>query len=346
MRPTRALSVLFLPIAFVYAGIAQVTAVPASAAPTQGSASIESQLLAYQTLGKLAGRISIEVKSKVCTGAACKPVLLTDSLAMTDLAAYKAYDEALKNLQSGYGGIGGAAAELAFADSTSAVASLITAIKSSAVYTNANFQPTPQSFLALLYSQLITDPNPITLRTSALPGDQATATLDVQAVLKATFHAREVADAIVPAKLSVTAKATRDALDKQMDALESSLTTSGPDGTVWMSIIKGRSLAKSLTDDYVTLSVSIDAAGGDSRVTHWGLYEILFPTPAPSYNGGAAVSFILASSKGEVLTAGMLTGMYDFEKLKGAKLDGNHKSVDPASSLPISGEKVTEKPCN
>jgi hypothetical protein len=38
----------------------------------------------------------------------------------------------------------------------------------------------------------------------------------------------------------------------------------------------------------------------------------------------------------------MLTGRYDFEKLKGAQLDGKHKSVDTASSIPISGEKVTQ----
>lgn len=43
---------------------------------------------------------------------------------------------------------------------------------------------------------------------------------------------------------------------------------------------------------------------------------------------------------------GMLMGMYDFEKLAGAQLDGSHKSGDSACSLPISGEKVTQKPCN
>ena len=67
------------------------------------------------------------------------------------------------------------------------------------------------------------------------------------------------------------------------------------------------------------LTVSIDAAGGDTKITHWFLVDLFVPTPNPSYSGGAIVSFLLADQAGNFLDADMFHGMFTFSKWKSPK---------------------------
>jgi hypothetical protein len=337
MRLFRTLCVVLFSSTCISQCLGQVTAASASAAPTQGTSPIESQIIAYKVLAQLAKRLAGTVTDSNCMPGppvTCNPILLSDTSTLFEMSSYVTFEEVVNKLKDGYDELSGTPAAHAFADTTQSVASLITAIKSSAVYTNSNFQPTPQSFLAVLNQDLLN--NKVALRTSTLPGDQSSATLDLQADLKRVFTAQAKVEAIDPAKLSTEAKSNLAELDKQLLALQASLSTASADGTLWLSLVKGRALTKSLGSNYTVLTVSLDAAGGDSKVTHFGLYEILLPTPAPSYNGGAAISYTLSKPTGDLISADMLVGMYDFEKLQGRKLDGKYRSVDPIRSLPLS----------
>jgi hypothetical protein len=83
------------------------------------------------------------------------------------------------------------------------------------------------------------------------------------------------------------------------------------------TIIKGKTL---LNSPYSLLTISVDAAGGDTKVTHFFWRELIMPTPSPSYNGGAVVPFLLTDQAGKVQDADMLPYMYDFSKWKSPKV--------------------------
>jgi hypothetical protein len=69
------------------------------------------------------------------------------------------------------------------------------------------------------------------------------------------------------------------------------------------------------------LMVSVDAAGGDTRIRHLFWQELVMPTPTPWYNGGVAVSMLLTDKNGAFQTGHMYHYMYDFSKWKNSKLE-------------------------
>jgi hypothetical protein len=305
----------------------QATATPASTAPasSQGSEPIESQIIAYRALGKIAAYLAPRIAKDICNQASpCNTpttLLLADANSLFEIASYVSFNKASSLLINQYQAVTpGIVHPNEFSDSTTAVASLITAIKSSAVYTNQNFQPTTQSFTTLLSQDL--KHQKIAVRNSAIPGDQTEAEQYIQDALKSVFDAQKKAD-----------PKARAAVDTQFTAFQTALMGTSPDGTVLISALKGRALSHSLGQNYDTLTISLDAAGGDSKVTHIGLYEILFPTPNPSYNGGAAVSFTLTDGIGTLIDGDMLAGMYSFTKLKSPSLSQNDREVDPAAPI-------------
>ena len=133
---------------------------------------------------------------------------------------------------------------------------------------------------------------------------------------------------------------TRAKLDPEFTALRTALVTATPDGTLLTTIIKGRALLGSLKGEgnedkneinFCILSVSVDGAGGDTRTTHWWLQELIMPTPRPSYNGGAVVSWTLTDKAGTLLVGDMLHYMYGFSKWKNPKVPKSYNSSPPAS---------------
>ena len=291
-------------------------------AASQGAASIETQIIAYRALGKLAENLAARIATNVCKAPVCpasakKAILLADQAGLAELQSYTYFEQTVGLLEQQYAALTPGLHPRALGDTTLGLGSLLGSIRSSAVYTNQNFQPAAQSFVTLLSVDL--QHSGMVLRTSALPGDQAAAQVYVQRALDLVFNAQKQIDA-----------KTRAAVDAQFTAFLTSLGAVNADGTLLVSTIKGRALAASLGQDYNVLAVSVDAAGGDTKVTHYGLYEILFPTPEPAYNGGAAVSFTLADRAGNLLDGDMLAGMYRFTKLKSPPLRGAEKVADPA----------------
>jgi hypothetical protein len=112
-----------------------------------------------------------------------------------------------------------------------------------------------------------------------------------------------------------------DDLDKEFSAFRSALTAASPDGTIFATIIKGETLLNSLgKSGYSVLTLSIDGAGGDTKVTHFFWRELFWPTPSPSYNGGVVVSFLLTTQDGAVQDGDQFHYMFDFSKLKTTKV--------------------------
>ncbi len=292
------------------------------AAASQGSAAVETQMIAYRALGKiaenLAGRVAMDLcKGAVCAGDGKTAVLLAEANSLAELASYRSFEQAVGSLTQQYAALEPGVHPRGFGDVTLGAGSLIAAIRSSATYTNQNFQPTAQSFVTLLSVDL--QHAGLVLRTAGSPGDQIAAQQYVEKELGGVFAAQKQVDA-----------KARAAVDAQFTSFLGSLGAVSADGTVLLSAIKGRALSEALGQEYGVLTVSVDAAGGDTKVTHFGLYEILFPTPAPAYNGGAVVSFTLADRAGNLRDGDVLAGMYRFTKLKSPSLQGADRVVDPA----------------
>jgi hypothetical protein len=195
-------------------------------------------------------------------------------------------------------------------DYLSAAASLVTAVKSSAVYTNQTFQPATASLTNLLTSSLSAGSTKTPVWSSQNPGDMLAAGNAISAVLQQLDEAR----------YAIAKADDRKDADAQYSALKTALSSSSVDGTLLASIIKGSALTASLGTNYDVLNLSIDGAGGDTKTLHWFLWELLLPTPRPSYNGGSVISFTLTDSKGKFLDGGMLYKMYGFSKWGGSKL--------------------------
>jgi hypothetical protein len=291
-------------------------------------------MIAYEVLRQMAGQIADEIAAtqtkkpqQFCTTSNPGAVLLADPSALFQIAAYKSFKSSAKALKDAYtaGGAGGGVNAEAFADVSSSVASLLGAIKNTATYTNQNFQPTTQSMTNLL--SLALQKNNLALRTVAIPGDIEVAADTVQGELNEISRAR-----------AATNEDTRKKLDPEFTALRTALVGATSDGTLLATIIKGRALLTSLkgagNEDAVDvgfciLSVSVDGAGGDTRTTHWWLQELIMPTPRPSYNGGAVVSFTFTDKAGTLLAGDMFHYMYGFSKWNNPKVPKTYKSSPP-----------------
>jgi hypothetical protein len=306
---------------------------PSSSSGSPGSATIENQMIAYEVLRQMAGQIANEVATTrsqmgptFCTATNPGAVLLADPSAQFQIGAYKSFKGSAAALTKAYNSRGGGAASAeAFADVSSSIASLLGAIKNTATYSNQNFQPTTQSMTNLL-SLALKNKN-YALRTVAIPGDIEAAAEKVQDALNEISRARTGAS-----------DATRTKLDPEFTALRTALIAATPDGTLLASIIKGRALLTSLkgegneddrTIGFCILTVSVDAAGGDTRTTHWFLQELIMPTSRPSYNGGAVVSFTLTDKTGTLLAGDMFHYIYGFSKWSNPKVPKTYNSSPP-----------------
>jgi hypothetical protein len=301
----------------------------AQPAASPGSATIENQMIAYEILRQMAGQIAGKVSDAAarkgqtfCTTSKPGAVLLADPSALFQISAYKSFTLSVDALKKAYAGAGGFNAQ---AFDASGVAALLTAIKNTATYTNQSFQPTTQSMNTLL--ALAMKDKGYSLRTVALPGDVEVAAEKIQQMLNDISQARAGSN-----------DSTRTKLDPEFTALRTALLTSTSDGTLMATIIKGRALLSSLKGqgnedkseiNFCVLTVSVDGAGGDTRTAHWFLQELIMPTPRPSYNGGAVVSFLLTDKSGTVLAGDMLHYMYGFSKWNNPKVPKSYDSSPP-----------------
>ena len=300
----------------------------AQSAASPGSATIENQMIAYEVLRQMAGQIAGKVSEAAarkdqtfCTTSNPGAVLLADPSALFEISAYKSFTLSVNALTKAYAGAGGLSAQ---AFDASGVAALLTAIKNTATYTNQSFQPTTQSMNTLL--ALAMKDKGYSLRTVALPGDIEVAAEKIQQMLNDISQARAGSN-----------DGTRTKLDPEFTALRTALLTTTPDGTLMATIIKGRALLSSLkgqgnedkSENFCVLTVSVDGAGGDTRTAHWFLQELIMPTPRPSYNGGAVVSFLLTDQAGTVLAGDMLHYMYGFSKWNNPKVPKSYNSSPP-----------------
>lgn len=340
------------PVGAQGSGSSSASSSPASAGPSasQGSATIENQMITYEVLRQMAGTIAERVKAKC----GCSTVLLPDPNSQSEIVTAKAFTVSVLALVHAYGEVGGQGAapihiEAAFAPTLSDVASLLTAIKSSAAYSNQTFQPTTQSMITLLTVAL---QEKVAVRTSSSPGDLDKGVERVQEEIKGIEDAQKAAKERIKQKQDQEDqkeadrqknskdkdKETKDKeeaahkaalaeiagdksaladVDKEFSALRTALGGTSADGTILATIIKGETLLKS---PYSLLTVSVDAAGGDTKVTHFFWRELIMPTPSPSYNGGAVVSFLLTDQNGTFQDGGLLPWMYGFSKWKSPKV--------------------------
>lgn len=298
---------------------------PSAPSASQGSATIENQMITYEVLRQMAAQIADRVALS-CQPPNCNSVLLADPNAQSEMITAKAFDNSAEALRKAYVALVPHGAEAAAAPSLSDVASLLTAVKSSATYSNQNFQPTSQSIVTLLTIALDNKRKGLLLRTSTLPGDVGAAAQAVQLQL----------GDIAKAQKEVKDEKARADLDKQFDALRTALASTSTDGTVLATIIKGKALLSSLGTSFSILTVSVDAAGGDTKVTHFFWQELIMPTPSPSYNGGAVVSFLLTDPAGKFQDGDILHYMYDFSKWKSPKVPKTFNS-DLHLQRPVAG---------
>jgi hypothetical protein len=134
----------------------------------------------------------------------------------------------------------------------------------------------------------------------------------------------------VPADLPEAADPQKRAeIDKEFSAFRTSLTSTTSDGTLLATIVRGKALADSLGKNYFMISVSLDAAGGDTRIAHWFLRELFWPTPTRSYNGGAVVSYMLTDTAGTFQVGDVMRYMYGFSKWKAPKVPKSYGFSPP-----------------
>lgn len=295
----------------------------AQSSASQGSATIENQIIAYEILRQMSVQITNKVTPVICSGGCDKApgeVLYADPNALVELLSYRAFDIGATQLKKAYGNIAkaqpGELQPRAVFDYLSAAGTLISAIRATATYSNQNFQPTTQSMITLLTKTLKS--KNIALRTTSLPGNLDSAAEAVRQQIEAIGVAQAEAD---PTK--------RAEIDKEFSSFRTLLGSTTADGTLLATVIRGKALADSLGKSYFILSVSLDAAGGDTRTAHWFLRELFWPTAAPSYNGGAVVSYMLTDTAGTFRDGEVLRSMYGFSKWKAPKVPKSYDFSPP-----------------
>jgi hypothetical protein len=267
-------------------------------------------MLSYAAMNVIAHEIASRIAAHSSDQCA-HTILVQDQNTIAQQTAFEAFNATTSSLLTSYrrrkaGFVAGGAPS----DYLSEATSIMTAIRSTATYTNQNFQPSAASMSNMLITQLGNLPSAFALYSSATPGDLLAAGQQIN---------QQLAD-VDNAQAALTDASKRTDLDAVYKSLKSQLASSSPDGTLLGTIIKGAALAASLQKGYCVLSYSVDGAGGDTRVAHPFFWEVLFPTPHPSYSGGAIVSFVYSSRDGKYLTGDSLRYMYGFSKLQGCKL--------------------------
>jgi hypothetical protein len=107
------------------------------------------------------------------------------------------------------------------------------------------------------------------------------------------------------------------------------------------TIISGQQLRNNLSGNSQVLYVGFAAAGGSYRVLHNFWVELFYRTPAPAFNGGAVVSYILFNpSNSTVANARTLRFVYKYSKFKAKKMtDADNLTLKPASDAPTTKDE-------
>jgi hypothetical protein len=289
---------------------------PASAdgAPTtagaSGNAGIETEMLSYEAMNTIAHEVASRVE-KASQSKCGETVLMQDSSTIAQITAFEAFDVTTGRLldsynRTGQGFVGGGTVT----DTLSQATGILTAIRSTAVYTSQTFQPTAASMSNLMAAELGKLTPSFSLYSTTNPGD----------LLAASKAVNDRMSALDNAQATVTDATKRKDLDAQYAALKTQLAATSADGTMLATIIKGQALVMALSGTYCVLNYSVDGAGGESRVAHPFFWEVFWPSPRPSYSGGAVVSFVYLTHDGKFLAGGDLRYMFGFSKLRGCKL--------------------------
>ena len=292
---------------------------------SHGSATIENEIIAYNILETQAEQIAVRVAT-ICKPSnspqKCTNVLLTDPNEQSELITANGFEVSAQALEPAYDDVEPASVTAeALSDYLSAAGPLLTAIRSSAAYSNQTFQPTTQSMITFLTKAL--NAKGIALWASTALGNLKAGLDNVKNALGAITKKRN--DAYGRAqkdpddKKKTAAITALGEIDKEFSSFRTSLTAASPDGTILATIVKRETLQESLGATGLLLTVSVDAAGGDTKVTHFFWQELFWPTPSPSYNGGTVVSFLLAGQNGTYLDADLFHVVTDFSKWKGPK---------------------------
>ena len=213
------------PFLWAQGGNSPASSQPSAPSATQGSATIENQMIAYEVLRGMAYQIAARTSKQVCNPSCEKAkrgeVLLADPTAIAEIVSTEAFNSSAAALCAAYQApppspcedlAPATARAQAFSDTTTAVAGLLTAIRSTATYSNQNFQPTPQSMVNLL-SRAMNDTD-IDLRTSALPGDLDRAMKDVQGTITIIAKAQRASPAGIRSDVDKEFSAVSDKLDR------------------------------------------------------------------------------------------------------------------------------------
>jgi len=100
------------------------------------------------------------------------------------------------------------------------------------------------------------------------------------------------------------------------------------------TIISGQQLRNNLSGNSQVLYVGFAAAGGSYRVYHNFWVELFYRTPAPAFNGGAVVSYVLFNpNNSTVANARTLRFVYKYSKFKAKKMtDADNLTLKSASN--------------
>ncbi len=312
-----------------------------AASPSQptaagGSLSVESEAIAYEALSQLSHQVNNEI------GSTCQKqnVLLATPANLTDISSYIAFKTAVAGLTKAYQDYKSSVSSpenVFHADDAvstiSGLASALVALKASSTQASSTFTQVDQALISDLQRDLRV--SSCNLVASPSPGKIATVFEVLDAPMQALYKARQDAFAAAAAAKSSKAKATKDddkdprltSLDAQLATLEKSLTdTSG--SSVLPNVLAGAALLAALqpngnNDKYDVLTLVTDAIGGGSLANQYFLVNLLFPSPRPSYNGGAVISYTLTNQDGGVLAANTLRFVFNYTKLHGPKLGDN-----------------------
>jgi hypothetical protein len=306
---------------------------------------IQSQMIAYEAVARIANQIVNDTVHAICKETGTDPcvsvtnnkILLADPATISSIAAYHSFATIADQLIFGYqqaqrGPVGGGHGFAAPLDVATSVMGILAAIRSTTEYSGQTFQANKAALVVELMRDFQLD----------IPGWTNNPKFDL--LTSDVSGLNEAARGVVNKKLSDIYSARGDVdpdhqksayfaqIDKNFtDLLASLQSDNGNGGTLLTSIIAGKALVDSLTqrsdagtkDKYHILSVDIAAAGGGSRTRHIFWVEVFYTTPAPSYNGGAVISFRLMNREGKFLEGRTLRYMYDYSKWAGEKVSKN-----------------------
>ncbi|MGA9584716.1 MAG: hypothetical protein WBQ95_05265 [Terracidiphilus sp.] len=281
-----------------------------AASGASGNAAIETEMLSYEAMNTIAHEIALRLGGANPSGCGQK-VLMQDSSTIAQITAFEAFDVTTGRLLNSYKRTGeGFVSGGTVTDTLSQATGILTAIRSTAAYTSQTFQPTAASMSNLMAAQLGKLSPSFSVYSTTNPGD----------LLAASKAISDRMSELDDAQATVTDATKRKDLDAQYTALKTQLAAASPDGTMLATIIKGQALVTALSGAYCVLNYSVDGAGGESRTAHPFFWEVLLPSPRPSYSGGAVVSFVYLTHDGKFLAGGDLRYMFGFSKLHGCKL--------------------------